>query len=191
MSLDITAATAPESDRLNTDDFTLGPRTVTVEKVTEARTDKGTPTVHVHFREYPGRPLKPGKNVLRLLGKGWGKDAGQWPGRRVTLYADPDVSYGKDKTGGVRPLQMSDIEAPFSMTLQERRGKYKTYRIEPLPESTPSIEVQPDWQALIVEAGDDVAALRAMWTDAQARGASEAILNDIKNAATTAQSKEN
>ena len=70
MSLDITAATAPESDRLNTDDFTLGPRTVKVEKVTEARTDKGTPTVHVHFREYPGRPLKPRKNVLRLLGKG-------------------------------------------------------------------------------------------------------------------------
>ena len=50
--------------------------------------------------------------------------------------------------------------------------------------------MQPDWQALIVEAGDDVAALRAMWSDAKARGASEAILTDIKNAATTAQSKE-
>ena len=49
----------------------------------------------------------------------------------------------------------------------------------------------PDWQALIAEAGDDVAALRAMWSDAQARGASEAILNDIKTAATTAQNKEN
>ena len=62
--------------------------------------------------------------------------------------------------------------------------------IEPLPDNTPSHEVQPDWQALIAEAGDDVAALRAMWTDAQARGASEAILNDIKNAATAAHSKE-
>ena len=51
--------------------------------------------------------------------------------------------------------------------------------------------IMSDVMTGIAEAGDDVAALRAMWSDAQARGASEAILNDIKTAATTAQSKEN
>ena len=186
MSMDISAATAPESDRLNADDFRMGPATVTVDQVTPGTTDKGRPTFHIHYREFPGRPLKPGKNVLRILGKGWGPDASQWPGRRATLYSDPDVSFGKEQTGGVRISQMSHLDAPFALKLQERRGKYKTYNVDPLPDSTPTAEVQPDWQAEIEARAGDVDALRALWSDAQARGASQAVLKDIKADATVA-----
>ena len=191
MTLNMRDTIQATSSQLNTDDFRASPATVTVERVEKVTTEKGEPAFILHFREFPKRPLKPGKNVRRVITKAWGFDGSVWPGRRMTLYADPDVDFGKEKTGGIRVSHMSHLDAPFAMNLQERRGKYKQYSVQPLPADTPSHEVQPDWQALITEAGDDVKKLRAMWTDAQARGASEAILNDIKNAATTAQSKEN
>ena len=188
MSLDITDTLAPKSDQINADDFIGRTAVVTVAGV--ERID-GEKPIAVHLREYPGRPMKPGKTVLRILAAAWGTDAAQWAGRRMELFTDPKVTFGKSEVGGIRISRMSHLDKPLSLALTATRGKKQTHRIEPLPDNTPSHEVQPDWQALIVEAGDDVAALRAMWTDAQARGASEAILNDIKNAATTAQNKEN
>lgn len=186
--LDITETLAAKSDQINADDFAGRPATVTVEGAT-----RGTPEqpLNVHLREFPGRAFRPAKTVRRILAAAWGPDAEQWAGRRMTLYTDPDVTFGKEKTGGIRVSHMSGIERRMSIPLTVRRGKKQAYTIDPLPDAAPSVEVQPDWQALIADAGDDVAALRAMWSDAQARGASEAILTDIKNAATTAQNKEN
>ena len=188
MSLDITDTLAPKSDQINADDFIGRTAVVTVAGVERIA---GEQPLAVHLHEYPGRPWKPGKTVRRLLAYAWGKDAAQWVGRRAELFTDAEVTFGKVKVGGIRISRMSHLDKPLTLALTATRGKKQTHRIEPLPDDTPSHEVQPDWQALIAEAGDDVAALRAMWTDAQARGASEAILNEIKNAATTAQSKEN
>ena len=188
MSLDITDTLAPKSDQINADDFIGRTAVVTVAGVERIA---GEQPLAVHLHEYPGRPWKPGKTVRRLLAYAWGKDAAQWVGRRMELFTDAEVTFGKVKVGGIRISRMSHLDKPLSLALTATRGKKQTHRIEPLPDTTPSHEVQPDWQALISEAGDDVAALRAMWTDAQVRGASEAILNDIKNAATTAHSKEN
>lgn len=186
--LDITDTLAPRSDQLNSDDFVGRTAVVTVAGVEKVA---GEQPLAVHLHEFPGRPLKPGKTVRRILAAAWGTDAAQWAGRRMELFTDPTVTFGKSEVGGIRISRMSHLDKPLSLALTATRGKKQTHRIEPLPDTTPSHEVQPDWQALIVEAGDDVAALRAMWTDAQARGASEAILNDIKTAATTAQNKEN
>ena len=188
MSLDITDTLAPDSAQVNADDFAGRTAVVTVAGVEKIAGDR---PLAVHLHEFPGRPLKPGKTVRRILASAWGTDAAQWAGRRMELFTDPKVTFGKSEVGGIRISRMSHLDKPLSLALTASKGKKQTHRIEPLPDNTPSHEVQPDWQALIVEAGDDVAALRAMWTDAQARGASEAILNDIKTAATTAQSKEN
>ena len=188
MTLDITETLAPSSNQINADDFTGRTAVVTVVGVEKIA---GEQPLAVHLHEYPGRPWKPGKTVRRILAAAWGTDAAQWTGRRVELFTDAEVTFGKVKVGGIRVSRMSHLDKPLSLALTATRGKKQTHRIEPLPDATPSAEVQPDWQALIAAAGDDVAALRAMWTDAQARGASEAILNDIKNAATTAQNKEN
>ena len=188
MSLDITDTLAPKSDQINADDFIGRTAVVTVAGVERIA---GEQPLAVHLHEFPGRPWKPGKTVRRILAAAWGTDAAQWAGRRMELFTDAEVTFGKVKVGGIRISRMSHLDKPLSLALTATRGKKQTHRIEPLPDNTPSHEVQPDWQALITEAGDDVAALRAMWTDAQSRGASEAILNDIKNAATTAHSKEN
>ena len=187
MSLDITDTLAPKSDQINADDFIGRTAVVTVAGVERIT---GEQPLAVHLHEFPGRPWKPGKTVRRILAAAWGTDAAQWAGRRMELFTDAEVTFGKTKVGGIRISRMSHLDKPLSLALTASKGKKQTHRIEPLPGSAPSHEVQPDWQALIVEAGDDVAALRAMWTDAQARGASEAILNDIKNAATTAHNKE-
>ena len=183
MSLDITDTLAPKSDQINADDVAGRSVVVTVAGVEKIA---GEQPLAVHLHEFPGRPWKPGKTVRRILAAAWGTDAAQWTGRRAEIYTDAEVTFGKAKVGGIRISRMSHLDKPLSLALTATRGKKQTHRIEPLPDSAPSHEVQPDWQALIAEAGDDVAALRAMWTDAQARGASEAILNDIKNAATTA-----
>ena len=187
MSLDITDTLAPNSAQVNADDFAGRIAVVTVAGVEKIAGDR---PLAVHLHEFPGRPLKPGKTVRRILAAAWGTDAAQWAGRRMELFTDPKVTFGKSEVGGIRISRMSHLDKPLTLALTATRGKKQTHRIEPLPDATPSHEVQPDWQALIAEAGDDVAALRAMWTDAQARGASEAILNDIKNAATTAHNKE-
>ena len=181
MSLDITDTLAPKSDQINADDFIGRTAVVTVAGVERIA---GEQPLAVHLHEFPGRPWKPGKTVRRILAAAWGTDAAQWTGRRAEIYTDAEVTFGKAKVGGIRISRMSHLDKPLSLALTATRGKKQTHRIEPLPDATPSHEVQPDWQALITEAGDDVAALRAMWSDAQARGASEAILNDIKNAAT-------
>ena len=186
--LDITDTLAPRSDQLNSDDFAGRTAVVTVAGVEKIA---GEQPLAVHLNEFPGRPLKPGKTVRRSLAAAWGTVAAQWTGRRMELFTDTEVPFGKTKVGGVRISRMSHLDKPLSLALTASKGKKQTHRIEPLPDSAPSHEVQPDWQALIAEAGDDVATLRAMWSDAQARGASEAILNDIKTAATTAHSKEN
>lgn len=186
--LDITETLAPRSDQLNSDDFVGRTAVVTVAGVEKIAGDQ---PLAVHLVEYPGRAFKPGKTVRRILAAAWGTDAAQWAGRRMELFTDQTVTFGKAQVGGIRISRMSHLDKPLSLALTATRGKKQTHRIEPLPDATPSHEVQPDWQALIVEAGDDVAALRAMWSDAKERGASEAILNDIKTAATTAQNKEN
>ena len=188
MSLDITDTLAPSSNQINADEFVGRHVVVTVAGVERIA---GEQPLAVHLHEFPGRPLKPGKTVRRILAAAWGTDAAQWAGRRMELFTDAEVTFGKTKVGGVRISRMSHLDKPLTLALTASKGKKQTHRIEPLPDATPSAEVQPDWQARIMEAGDDVAALRAMWTDAQARGASEAILNDIKNAATAAQNKEN
>lgn len=188
MSLDITDTLAPKSDQINADDFIGRTAVVTVAGVERIA---GEQPLAVHLHEFPGRPWKPGKTVRRILAAAWGTDAAQWAGRRMELFTDAEVTFGKTKVGGIRISRMSHLDKPLSLALTASKGKKQTHRIEPLPDTTPSHEVQPDWQALIAEAGDDVKKLRAMWTDAQDRGASEAILNDIKTAATAAQSKEN
>ena len=183
MSLDITDTLAPNSSQVNADDFVGRTAVVTVAGVEKIA---GEQPLAVHLVEFPGRPWKPGKTVRRILAAAWGTDASQWAGRRAELFTDPKVTFGKSEVGGIRVSRMSHIDKPLSLALTATRGKKQTHRIEPLPDSTPAAEVQPDWRAEIEARTGDVDALRELWSDAQARGASQAVLNDIKAAATVA-----
>lgn len=134
--MDITETIAPRSDQLNAEDFILGPRTFTVEKVTA-----GTPEqpVEIHMAGFPGRPFKPSKTVRRILVSAWGPEASNYIGRRMTLYRDPEITFGKDKVGGIRVSHLSDIDKRIQIALTVTRGRRSPFTVDPLPSMPPEI----------------------------------------------------
>lgn len=156
--MDISDTLAPNSDQLDAIDLVSGPRTFTIEKVS-----KGNPEqpVNIHLAEFP-RVWRPSKSMRRVLAACWGTDASVWAGRRVTLYCDPDVMFGKDKVGGTRISHLSHIDKPKAIPLLISRGKSATFRVQPLPaQQTPPAAPTDATQKRL----DD---LRAEWQDADA-----------------------
>jgi hypothetical protein len=48
------------------------------------------------------KPLAAGTAVLSAIGALYGNDTRAWPGKLITIYGDPNVSFGGQKIGGVR-----------------------------------------------------------------------------------------
>ena len=132
--MDLTESIAPRSDQLNAEDLLTGPRTFTVEKVTEGNAEQ---PVNVHLVEFPGRPFKPSKTVRRIMVAAWGKDSTAYTGRRMTLYRDPSVRFGGQDVGGIRVSHMSHIDKRLVLALTVTRGKRAPYTVEPLVEAAP------------------------------------------------------
>lgn len=177
--MDMTQAIAPKSDQLNAEDLLTGPRTFTIEKVNEGSAEQ---PVNVHLVEFPGRPYRPSKTCSRILVAAWGKDSSAYVGRRLTLYRDPEVTFGRDKVGGIKISHLSNLDKRLTLALTVTRGKRAAYIVDPLPNAP----AQRDFLAEAAMAGGDVELLRALWTAAQAAGAPQAHLNTIKALATPA-----
>lgn len=156
--IDITETTAPKSDQLNADDLIAGPVTVTVSQVTRGNPEQ---PINVELVEYPGRPFRPSKSMRRVLLAGWGRDAATYSGHRLTLYRDPEVTFGREKVGGIRISHMSHIEAALDVPLTVRRGKRALFHVEPLP-AAPAITAE------MIAAVSDIEQLRGMWNSAPA-----------------------
>lgn len=158
--------TEPRSDQWNADDFIGGPRTFTIGRV---KTGAAEQKYDIELLEGEGRAWRPPLTVLRLLVAAWGDDATAWAGRRVTLYRDAEISFGRDKVGGIRVSHLSDIEKPLSIMLTATRGKRASHTVQPLP----------------VTGSDNaarIAALRAEWKttdDADRRKAIEAQVAEL------------
>src|SRR5690349_21496802 len=101
--MDITDSLAPTSDQLDAVDLLGGPRIFTIESVSTGNAEQ---PVQVHLAEFP-RVWRPGKSMRRVLAYCWTPDAATWTGRRVELYCDPEVMFGKDKVGGTRISRLS------------------------------------------------------------------------------------
>ena len=156
--LDMTDSIAPKSDQLNADDLMTGPRTFTITEVAKGSAEQ---PVNVHLAEFPkGRPYKPSKSMRRVMVAAWGKDATQYVGKRLTLYRDPEITFGKDKVGGIRISHMSDLQRPMKIALTVTRGKRAPYVVEPLPADAPTAAPVDE------ETVARVAELRAEWADA-------------------------
>jgi hypothetical protein len=93
--------------------------------------------------------------MRRVLVACWGPDASQYVGRRVTLFCDPDVMFGKDRVGGTRIRALSHIDKPKRVPLLVSRGKSATYVVDPLPDvpTAPSrVEaLRTEWQSATPE----------------------------------------
>lgn len=131
---------APRSDQMNADDLLAGPRTFTITAVRVH--EGGEQPVEVVLAEFPAdRPWKPGKSMRRVLVALWGDDEQAYVGRRLTLYNDPDITFGPDKTGGIRISHASHIAGRKTMPLTVKRGSRKPFVVDKLPDApTPAVK---------------------------------------------------
>lgn len=167
--MDITETLAPKSDQLDAVELAGGPRTFTVASVSAGNAEQ---PVQIHFADFP-RPWRPSKNMRRVLAYYWGPQALEYVGRRVRLYLDPDVMFGKDKVGGTRIAALSHIdEGKEPLSLPVTRGKLVKYRVELLKER--------DWLTELAQTAGDVDAITALGSAAKSAGASDAVLVEIR-----------
>jgi hypothetical protein len=177
--MDMSASIAPKSDQLDAIELVAGPQTFTIAKVAQNNAEQPW---NFHLAEFP-RPWRPGKSMLRVMAAAWGLDGNKYVGHRVTLYCDPTVQFGNDTVGGTRISHMTGIDKPLKVPLLIKRGKSAVFTVQPLPAEAPA--PVRDWLA---EAGklSDVAALRALWSEAKAGGADPSTLAKIQALATPA-----
>ena len=146
-----------KSDQLDNADLLAGPRDFTITAVIKRPGDQ---PLEITLAEYD-RPWRPGLTMRRLLAHIWGKEGDVFVGRRVRLYRDPDVSFGKDKTGGTRLSHASHIERRVTVSLPTSKGKFGAFTVEPLTEVAAPAPTEPTVEQ--VAASTDSDALRAMW----------------------------
>jgi len=126
---DLSATIVPKSDQLNADQLLGGSITV---KVTSVRLTDGDQPIVIGFEGDDGRPYKPCKSMRKIILFAWGVDGNKWIGRWMTLYNDPEVSFGGKKVGGVRISHMSHIERDIKASITVTRGKKSDYSVKRL-----------------------------------------------------------
>ena len=129
----------PKSDQLNAEDLLSGPITVTVQDVRQGSAEQPIAIVIDGGRQ----PYKPCKTMRKVLVYCWGDQAANWIGKRMTLYADPEVKWAGVAVGGIRISHLSGIESKVVLMLSETKGKRKAIAVLPLPDATPK-PTQPD-----------------------------------------------
>lgn len=130
--MDLTQTLEPNSQQVNADDLTAAPRTVSITDVTKGTAEQ---PVFIHLAEFPGRTYRPGKSMRRVLVQIWGPEAANYVGRRLRLYNDQTVRFGKDVTGGIRISHASHIDAPVTVALTVTRGKRSPFTVQPLADT--------------------------------------------------------
>ena len=179
--MDLRETIIPRSDQLNADDLLAGDRTFTIERV-----EAGNPEqpVNVHLVETPGRPYKPSKSMRRVLASVWGPDTDVFHGRRLTLTRNGDITFGRDKVGGIEITHLSHIDKPAHIPLTVKRGSKKPFTVKPLVEAPTAPALAPDVLATM-----SVDELRTHYTARQNAGATPDELAQI--AALATETKEN
>lgn len=155
--MDIASTLVGNSDQLDNVDLMAGPRDFTITGVTPGPADQ---PLNISLAEFP-RPWRPGLTMRRVLAGIWGTDATKYVGRRVRLYRDDTVTFGKDATGGTRISHASDIDKAITLTLPTSRGKFGKFTVEPLVESKGSTPSGPTPKQ--IAACDVAEILRGWW----------------------------
>jgi hypothetical protein len=159
--VDLTQALAPKSDQLDFADLDGNPPQVfTITDVSENGSELADQQpVNISLAEFP-RVWRPSKGMLRVLADNWGKDVKVWVGRRVELYGDPEVYFGKEKRGGTRISRLSHISKPNKTLVNPRGGRGAYWTVQPLPDAPAP---QPEPTAEEVAACTDATTLRELW----------------------------
>jgi hypothetical protein len=142
---DLSGTIVPKSDQLNADDLIAGPRTIVVTRVAVS---PGEQPVSVYFEGDGGKPYKPCKSMCRVLVTQWGPNGDKYIGRAITLYRDPEVTWGGMAVGGIRISHLSDIAGDTKMALTKSRKERSSYTIRKL-EQAPTLQASPEADAVV------------------------------------------
>lgn len=176
---ELRASIVPKSDQLNSDSLLAGPITVTIEAVKAG--DKEQPVAIGIGKEH--QPYKPCKSMRRVLIAAWGDKGADWIGKSMTLFCDPNVSWGGVKVGGIRISHLSHIDNDRVFMLTTTRGKKGEFLVKRLVTEDPVPAIIAAFDALTsanVEA--DFQAIRQ-----RCAGLSKAQLAKVKGAAEAAK----
>lgn len=159
---DMTETIVPKSDQMNADDLLAGPRTITVTRVVV--TKGAEQPVDVFFDGDGGKPFRPSKSMRRVIVAVWGTDPADYAGRSMTLYRDPDVTWGGMAVGGIRISHMSHMDEPLVLALTVTKKNRKPFRVAPLVVDAPPDPARQVADDLIArfDAVADAAALSAL-----------------------------
>lgn len=127
---DMAPTIVPKSDQLNADSLLAGPRTITIRDVKIA---PGTEQPVAIFSDGDdGKPYLPCKSMRRVMVTIWGADASAYIGRGMTLYRDPDVTWGGMNVGGIRISNMSHMDARTTIVLTATKKTRAPFTVHPL-----------------------------------------------------------
>lgn len=171
------------SQQINADDLLAGPATVTITGAVEGTAEQ---PVLVTVAEVQGKTYRPSLTMRKVLGAVWGDETDVWIGRRLTLYRNPDIRFGGQVVGGLEISHMSGIDRPVEVSVLEKRGKRKTFTVQPLADVAPG----RDWQSELLLAGDDVTKLRDLGNAALSAKADPKVIAAIRAAVDKAQNNE-
>lgn len=139
---DVTRTVAPKTNQTNADDFIGGiTRTITITAVKEG--DSKEQPISISYEGDNGKPWKPSLGMRRVLIELWGQEAAKeadkhYRGRKVTLFRDPDVKFGKDTVGGIRISHVSDIKGDIKIALTVSKGRRVEFVVHPLKDEGPA-----------------------------------------------------
>jgi len=137
--MNLASTIIPKATQQNADDFLAGPRTIRITEVQQGPSSEQP--VAVSFDGDGGRPYLPGKSMRRVLVALYGADSKAYIDKRLTLYNDPSITFGPEKTGGIRISHASGIDAPLEIALTVKKGKRKPHTVTPLPDFTAALDV--------------------------------------------------
>lgn len=161
--MDISDTIKANSEQVNADDLIGGPATV---RITSVERGSAEQPVFIHTDTFEGRTYRPSKGMRRVLVSVWGAESSVWVGRSMTLFRNPDISFGREKVGGIQISQMSHIDKAVTIPLTVTRGKRAPFTVQPLATDTGALEA-----ALHnIRHADSIPALKAAWDLAGKRG---------------------
>lgn len=126
---DMSQVIIPKSDQINAEDLISGDMTITIREVI-IKGGQEQP-VSIVF-DGSDKVYRPCKTMSKLMVALWGPDAKAYVGRSLQLYRDPDVIWGALKVGGIRIRAMSHIAETVTLSLSEKRGRFKPHTVKPL-----------------------------------------------------------
>ena len=129
--IDVSHTIVPKSDQLNADDMITGAILFTIQGIKLTQDPNQPIIIGIDGGK---QPYKPCKSMRRVLIKLWGKNANNWVGRSLVLYCDPNVTFGKEKVGGIRISHMSHINGTQKMMLttsRMRRSEFTVTELKP------------------------------------------------------------